>query len=617
MLAHLATPHTDPEGTRTADGLSMLDEILAQLGRAVTSAQVGKILVEGGMFTAGATDGALVLLSDDRTELRVVHIVGGVTGTAPTDGSLPLTARSPLAEVVRSRSELWLNNPDQLAERYPELIPTSDCVAWAALPLSIDKVLLGAVGWSFKRPWFTAEQRTSLRALASAGGVALYRAGLFDSERLARMRAEVALDEAVRRDQLMAQVSSTLDTLTDIANPTPALTTIARLTLPLLGDWCAITVVDQDGRLRQMVSAHMDETRGRLLQDTGRRSGTAGRKLPSGLNKGRPVTVQSIGDHSTSTTGLEPHQVRLLRRAGLKRLLVVPMRVHGQTLGTFCCASADASAKYSAADLALADRVARRCAAVIENAQLRATAERARYEREDVVAATSHELRTPLSHIKGFVSTLRTTDTTWDAETRDDFLAEIEQEADRLARLVETLIDMARIDAGGLEPTSWGFSTPATLVEAGIDRVRASLGERRLEIHVPDDVPPVWVDASQIERVIANLVENAAKYSPANEPIGVRVKLADKSVMFRIEDRGLGIPPGHLERVFEPFFREPKGEYPAKPGTGLGLAICRSMIRAQNGRVWAEARPGGGTVFVFTLPIRANGAKRAQPTFAC
>src|SRR5947209_5130056 len=156
----------------------------------------------------------------------------------------------------------------------------------------------------------------------------------------------------------MAQVSSTLDKLTDIANPTPALATMSRLTLPLLGDWCAISVVDQDGRLRQMVSAHIDETQERLLQDASRHDGSAGRKLPSGLNKGRPVTVESIGDRSTSTTGLGLHQVRLLRRTGLKRLLVMPLRAHGRTLGTFCCASADATANFSHADLALADRVA-------------------------------------------------------------------------------------------------------------------------------------------------------------------------------------------------------------------------------------------------------------------
>jgi two-component system sensor histidine kinase KdpD len=136
-----------------------------------------------------------------------------------------------------------------------------------------------------------------------------------------------------------------------------------------------------------------------------------------------------------------------------------------------------------------------------------------------------------------------------------------------------------------------------------------SLGDHALDIQLPDDLPPVWVDASQVERVIANLLDNSAKYSPPGRPIGVVGRLAGDAVSLRIEDRGLGIPPEHMERIFEPFFREPTAGYPAKPGTGLGLAICRSIIRAHDGRIWAEQRLGGGAAFVFTLPI-ATGSRK-------
>jgi two-component system sensor histidine kinase KdpD len=117
------------------------------------------------------------------------------------------------------------------------------------------------------------------------------------------------------------------------------------------------------------------------------------------------------------------------------------------------------------------------------------------------------------------------------------------------------------------------------------------------------------VDASQVERVVANLLGNAAKYSPPGQPIGVIGRLAGEFVSIRIEDRGLGISPDHVERIFEPFFREPSGGYPAKPGTGLGLAICRTIIRAHDGRIWAEQRVGGGAAFVFTLPTSTRRRK--------
>jgi two-component system sensor histidine kinase KdpD len=102
------------------------------------------------------------------------------------------------------------------------------------------------------------------------------------------------------------------------------------------------------------------------------------------------------------------------------------------------------------------------------------------------------------------------------------------------------------------------------------------------------------------------VLENAAKYSPPGESIGVLGRVVDDMVSLRIEDRGLGIPAEHLARIFEPFFREPTGTYPSKPGSGLGLAICRSIVRAQGGRIWAEQRPGGGAAFEFTLPIAGS-----------
>jgi two-component system sensor histidine kinase KdpD len=140
--------------------------------------------------------------------------------------------------------------------------------------------------------------------------------------------------------------------------------------------------------------------------------------------------------------------------------------------------------------------------------------------------------------------------------------------------------------------------------------MRGSLGDHGLDIQLPDDLPPVWVDASQVERVIANLLDNAAKYSPPGQPIGVVGRLTSDGVGLRIEDRGLGIPAEHAERIFDPFFREPTAGYPAKPGTGLGLAICRSIIRAHGGQIWAEQRVGGGAAFVFTLPVATGSRKR-------
>src|SRR5260370_15854876 len=163
----------------------------------------------------------------------------------------PLTSNFPFADVVRSHDELWISSPEDLAERYPELVPEADACGWAVLPLVVDNVVLGAVGWSFRerglrrRRYFSVKDKSYLRTLVRAGGGAIFRAGLYDAERRLRADAEIARNNvalqletaAKQRDALMTEVSVALDSTIDTS---VSLARIGRLCLPLLGDWCAI-----------------------------------------------------------------------------------------------------------------------------------------------------------------------------------------------------------------------------------------------------------------------------------------------------------------------------------------------------------------------------------------
>jgi len=232
-----------------------------------------------------------------------------------------------------------------------------------------------------------------------------------------------------------------------------------------------------------------------------------------------------------------------------------------------------------------------------------ASARRAGQARDEFLASASHELRTPLSHIKGFASTLRQTDVDWDAEARDEFLAEIEGETDRLATMIGDLLDMSRLESGGMDSPVREPATPAALVEGGIARVRMQLGGRAIEVEAPPGLPPLLVDTALIERVIANLLENAVKYSPAQGVIHVSAALAGDAIELRVEDDGPGIPAEYLDLVFEKFFRVKGDGRSAIPGTGLGLAICRGIVEAHGGQIWAENRPSGGACFSVRLPL--------------
>ena len=125
---------------------------------------------------------------------------------------------------------------------------------------------------------------------------------------------------------------------------------------------------------------------------------------------------------------------------------------------------------------------------------------------------------------------------------------------------------------------------------------------RQQQPYMPDDLPPVAVDAAQLELALKNLVENAAKYSPPGTAVRMSGARVDGELRLSVEDEGPGIPPEHLERVFDKFVRLTGGGPPAQPGTGLGLAISRGIVRAHGGRIWAENRPEGGSRFVVTLP---------------
>jgi signal transduction histidine kinase len=234
---------------------------------------------------------------------------------------------------------------------------------------------------------------------------------------------------------------------------------------------------------------------------------------------------------------------------------------------------------------------------------------------DELLAATAHELRLPLSHIKGFVTSLRRTDVRWDEETRRDFLAEIEVETDRLAELVDELIAARAADhRPNKRSAEMAFVHPVAVVEGALHRVRGLLQDRPLHIDVPPCLPSVRMHASQMERVLGNLIQNAIKYSPPGRAIGVSARMTnDAELMFSVDDEGPGIPPEDRARIFERFFRNKAALASHVAGHGLGLAICQSIVLAHGGQILVTDAPGGGARFNVYLPTRARRHQSVRP----
>jgi two-component system sensor histidine kinase KdpD len=247
---------------------------------------------------------------------------------------------------------------------------------------------------------------------------------------------------------------------------------------------------------------------------------------------------------------------------------------------------------------------ARQAAIALSRAQLadaaKAAALRARTEeiRSSLLSTVSHDLRTPLASITGAATTLRDPTATLDEGERAELLDSICEEAERLERLVKNLLEMTRIESGGIE-LSREWMPVEEIIGSALTRLEAKLAGRAVTIDLAPDLPLVPVDPLLLEQVFLNLLENAEKYTPRSSPIEIRAREED-GVVVEVLDRGPGLPPGAEARVFDKFFRGDAGK---SRGAGLGLAIVKGVALAHGGSISAANREGGGAVFRLRLPI--------------
>ncbi|MFF9274584.1 ATP-binding protein [Streptomyces griseosporeus] len=267
-----------------------------------------------------------------------------------------------------------------------------------------------------------------------------------------------------------------------------------------------------------------------------------------------------------------------------------------------------------AADRRVLAAFAAQAAVVLDRRRLQQEADRAKELAEGnrirtaLLAAVSHDLRTPLAGIKASVSSLRSDDVEWSEQDRAELLEAIEEGADRLDHLVGNLLDMSRLQTG---------TVSALIRETDLDEVvpMALVGvpEDSVELDIPETLPMVHVDRGLLERAVANVVENAVKYSPPGGKVVVSASALADRVEVRVVDRGPGVPDEAKDRIFEPFQRY--GDAPRGVGVGLGLAVARGFAEAIGGSLDAEDTPGGGLTMVLTVPT-APGRQAPEPAAA-
>ncbi len=248
------------------------------------------------------------------------------------------------------------------------------------------------------------------------------------------------------------------------------------------------------------------------------------------------------------------------------------------------------------AEESLRDSEAKRIAALRQSDELKSA----------LLSSVSHELRTPLTAMKGSISNIMDTMSSQMNDIQEGLLTGIDHEINYMSRLVDNLLDMSQIEAGTLTPhREW--HPLEDLIEGALRRTGLTMETRQVSIQIPEDIPPVFVDALEIQQVLINLLDNAVKYSFPTTPIRLHVRFGVQQIEIAVSNTGEPLATEDVERIFERFYRRRAPSHEQIRGTGLGLAICKGLIEAHGGRIWADSIGNQATI-TFTIPVTESMA---------
>jgi len=321
---------------------------------------------------------------------------------------------------------------------------------------------------------------------------------------------------------------------------------------------------------------------------------------------------------------------RLLNTLSVSSLLLLPMRIKTRLIGFIVGARPHVTLRLSDSERRFFAMYATQASTAIENARLyealgqaNLTLEEKVQERtknlveanerlrdldqvkSNFISLVSHELRTPLTAIKGFIVTLFHYDKEIPDDKRRVYLGVLNEETDRLTRLINELLDISRIESGRME-FQWSLVSVSDIVQRVFNTLSVKASSVKLERDFPDDFPGIVADPDKLEQVLVNLVGNALRYSPPTGTITVSGRKHEGGVIVEVKDEGPGIAFSEQEKVFDKFYRLDNETNRKNPGTGLGLPICRALINLHGGKIWVESEMNQGCHFIFTLPLNLD-----------
>ncbi|HZU96934.1 MAG TPA: ATP-binding protein [Planctomycetota bacterium] len=598
---------------RLAESTSRLQSITAELSKASSVAEVAQVIVVEGAKVAGAATAGLWVLDPSEPTLELLQSHGYREPDAAGFRRIALSAHVPIADAARTGEPVFFESRAAFGRIYPEVEKVAARrpeLALACLPLLAEGRVIGGLGFTFDEVHeFAADERHPLLVLARHCAQAIARARLFDLEARARSAAEAAQ----QRTSFLLEASALLSSSLDFEE---TLQRLAQLAVPRMADWCGIELATAPGKpTEQLAVAHVDPAKVALARDLRRRwppDPEARTGVPQVIRTGRPELYAEIEDERLVQAARDPEHLRVLRELAIKSAMVIPMVARGRTFGAITFIAAESGRRFGREDVELAELLGRRAGIAIDNALLYQAAQAATRAREKILAVVSHDLRNPLNVIQLGAATLARHELATTAPLVSRTAASIMRSTDRMARLIQDLLDFA-----GMQSDRFRLAVhlcraeeivPATL-EMFVGMARE--GGVRLETQIAPGIPSLECDRDRAIQALGNLVSNAVKITPAGGTVTVGAESRGGDVDFWVEDTGPGISAEELPRIFEPYWRSESAPY---KGSGLGLAIAKGIVEAHGGRIGARSAIGAGSRFTLTLPLAPRTTASAPPT---
>ena len=387
------------------------------------------------------------------------------------------------------------------------------------------------------------------------------------------------------------------------------LRSLVALLVPMHADVCVIDLLNDDGSITSAAIARVEKNDAQEIT-VQMRVYPAGKKanriIRDVVSSARPMIVPAVTSEWLDRLAVDGRHSSLFRKLKARSLMAVPLPSRPQVKGVIWYTGTTSSRHYRPRDLALAQEVAASVSLALSNAALMKQSRDATRMRDEVLRVVAHDLRSPLNTISLSASLLGQQGMQPGQEAGKDRLAVIERSVAQADRLIQDLLDVARVEAGELQIEPEPVDVRAVIAET-VELHQPLAAQRKIEVRAEPVSAGLVIQADRrrLLQVFANLLGNAFKFSSEGGTVTLRVDKQNGAVCFSVQDQGQGINKSDLPRLFEPFWQGSKHK---ERGAGLGLSISKAIVQAHGGKIWVESQPGVGSTFYFTLPIGAAQA---------